>query len=91
MAKQVRASWDAATKLAADKFMEAKKDFVVLASGRLANEDLFNLKSLADQAGGTAFLYSRMGGGELTSLVGVGAGTNFGNDGHGHDHRRGGF
>src|SRR6266496_4547303 len=37
------ASWDAATKLAAENFKKAKKDFVVLASGRLSNEDLFNL------------------------------------------------
>ncbi|HEX9838654.1 MAG TPA: molybdopterin-dependent oxidoreductase, partial [Anaerolineales bacterium] len=76
-----RASWDAATKLAADNFLTAKKDFVILASGRLANEDLFNLKSLADLAGGQAYLYSHMGGGELTTLVGVGAGTNFGSMG----------
>jgi NADH-quinone oxidoreductase subunit G len=75
--KLVRASWDAATKLAADNFLKAKKDFVVLASGRLSNEDLFNLKSLVDHSEGSAYLYSRMGGGELTSLVGVGEGTNF--------------
>jgi NADH-quinone oxidoreductase subunit G len=74
--KLSRASWDAATKLAAEKFTKNKKDFVVLASGRLSNEDLFNLKSLADTAGGKAILYSDMGGGELTKLVGVGAGTN---------------
>ncbi|MGZ9226222.1 MAG: NADH-quinone oxidoreductase subunit NuoG [Anaerolineales bacterium] len=79
--KLARASWDAATKLAADHFLAAKKDFVILASGRLANEDLFNLKSLADLAGGQAYLYSHMGGGELTTLVGVGAGTNFGSMG----------
>ncbi len=81
--KLARASWDAATKLAAENFSKAKKDFVVLASGRLANEDLFNLKSLADTAGGTAILYSEMGGGELTQLVGVGAGTNIGTMGAG--------
>ncbi len=78
-----RASWDAATKLAAENFAKAKKDFVVLASGRLANEDLFNLKSLADHAGGTAILYSDMGGGDLISLVGPGAGTNLGSLGAG--------
>ncbi len=78
-----RASWDAATKLAAENFVSAKKNFVVLASGRLANEDLFNLKSLADHAGGSAVLYSDMGGGELTQLVGVGAGTNIGKMGAG--------
>jgi len=55
----------------------------VLASGRLANEDLFNLKSLADTTGGKAILYSDMGGGDLTSLVGVGQGTNIGTMGKG--------
>jgi NADH-quinone oxidoreductase subunit G len=81
--KLARASWDAATKLAAEKFLKAKKDFVVLASGRLSNEDLFNLKTLADHAGGKSYLYSHMAGGELTALVGVGAGTNFGSMGTG--------
>jgi NADH-quinone oxidoreductase subunit G len=75
------ASWEAATKLAADNFLTAKKDFVILASGRLSNEDLFNLKSLAQHAGGQAYLYSHMAGGELTTLVGVGAGTNLGSMG----------
>ncbi|MCI0554145.1 MAG: NADH-quinone oxidoreductase subunit NuoG [Anaerolineae bacterium] len=82
--KLTRASWDAATKLAADHFLAAKKDFLILASGRLANEDLFNLKSLADLSGGKAYLYSHMGGGELTSLVGVSNGTNFGSMGKGN-------
>ena len=81
--KLARASWDAATKLAADNFLKAKKDFVILASGRLSNEDLFNLKTLADHSEGNAYLYSNMAGGELTSLVGVGAGTNFGKMGAG--------
>jgi NADH-quinone oxidoreductase subunit G len=80
--EQVRASWDEATKLVADKFQQAKNDLVVLASGRLSNEDLFNLKQLADHAGGMAYLYSRMGGGELTSLVGV-SDSNFANMGAG--------
>lgn len=81
--KLARASWDNAIKTAAENFTANKKDFVVLASGRLSNEDLFNLKSLADTAGGEAILYSDMGGGELTQLVGVGAGTNLGKMGKG--------
>src|SRR5215208_1892415 len=76
--KLTSASWDAATKIAADQFLAMKKDFVILASGKLANEDLFNLKSLAEHAGGQAYLYSHMDGGGLTAQVGVGAGTNFG-------------
>jgi NADH-quinone oxidoreductase subunit G len=81
--KLARVSWDAATKLAAQNFVSAKKNFVVLASGRLANEDLFNLKSMADTAGGMAILYSDMGGGDVTALVGVGQGTNIGRMGKG--------
>ena len=81
--KLARVSWDAATKLAAENFQKAKKNFVILASGRLSNEDLFNLKSLADHSEGRALLYSDMAGGELTSLVGVGEGTDFGKMGAG--------
>jgi NADH-quinone oxidoreductase subunit G len=81
--KLARASWDAVTKLAAENFQKAKKNFVILASGRLANEDLFNLKSLAEHSDGRAVLYSHMAGGELTSLVGVSEGTNFGRMGVG--------
>ena len=75
--KLSRASWETATELAGQKFKAAKKDFVVLASGRLSNEDLYNLKTLTEHSEGTAYLYSRMGGGEVTSMVGVGEGTNF--------------
>jgi len=81
--KLTRASWEAATKAAGESFSKAKKNFVVLASGRLSNEDLFNLKALADQVGGRAVLYSGMGGGDLTSVVGVGQGTNIGEMGTG--------
>ena len=81
--KLARVSWTSAITHAAENFLKFKKDFVVLASGRLANEDLFNLKSLADTAGGKAILYSDMGGGDLTSLVGVGQGTNIGDMGKG--------
>ena len=81
--KLARSSWDTATQQAGEAFAKAKANFLVLASGRLSNEDLFNLKALADQVGGQAVLYSDMGGGDLTPLVGVGApapgplGTNF--------------
>ena len=74
----VHVSWDEATKAAAETL---KNDSVILASCKLANEDLFNLKSLADQAGGKAYLYSHMGGGDVTTFVGVGEGTNIGSMG----------
>jgi NADH-quinone oxidoreductase subunit G len=68
-------SWEEATGVAANQL---KNNLVVLASGKLANEDLFSLKSLADQAGGKAYLYSYMAGGDMTAMLGVGEGTNFG-------------
>lgn len=73
----VEASWDEALDLAANRFRSAGKDLLTLASGRLSNEDLFNLNQLTTSLGGKAILYSHMGGGDLTPLVGVGAGTNF--------------
>ncbi|MEW5938697.1 MAG: NADH-quinone oxidoreductase subunit NuoG [Chloroflexota bacterium] len=81
--KLAKVSWKSALDLASEKLASFKKNLVVLASGRLANEDLFNLKSLADLAGGEAVLYTDMGGGELTSLVGVSDGTNLGSMGKG--------
>lgn len=44
---------------------------VTLAGGRLANEDLFNLKQLTQKAHGRAFLYGNMDGGEITNQVGL--------------------
>jgi NADH-quinone oxidoreductase subunit G len=81
--KLARASWNTAVDLAAAKMSAAKDDTIVLASGRLSNEDLFNLKALADGLGGQALLYSDMGGGDLTALVGVGEGTDLGTLGKG--------
>jgi len=81
--KLEHASWDEATKLAADKFLKAKENFVILVSGRLANEDLYNLKELSEYSQGKVYLYSHMAGGELTSLVGASEGTNFGGMGAG--------
>jgi NADH-quinone oxidoreductase subunit G len=76
-------SWEDAIRLAAQKLAEAGKDAVILAGGRLSNEDLFNLKQLADGLGGQALLYTDMGGGELTTAMGVTAGTNFSDMGPG--------
>jgi len=76
------ATWEDAIKEVSSKLAEAKSDTVVLASGRLSNEDLFNLKSLADGLGGKAVLYTDMGGGDLVAQIGVGQGTNFSDMGH---------
>ncbi len=70
-------SWEQAIKFTAGRLADSKKNTVILAGGRLSNEDLFNLKQLADGLGGQAVLYTSMGGGELTTALGVLAGTNF--------------
>lgn len=73
----VAASWTESLQAVSKAFSAAKKDSVFLASGRLSNEDLFNLKQLADHLGSEALLYTHMGGGDLTASFGVSAGTNF--------------
>ena len=70
-------SWESALDLVAERLRTAGSDLLVLASGRLANEDLFNLQSLASQLGGQPVLYSYMAGGDLTAQVGFAPGTNF--------------
>jgi NADH-quinone oxidoreductase subunit G len=77
------ASWDEALNEVSSKLAEAKTETVVLASGRLSNEDLFNLKALAGGLGGKTVLYTDMGGGDLVMQVGVGQGTNFSDLGQG--------
>ncbi|HTP01710.1 MAG TPA: NADH-quinone oxidoreductase subunit NuoG [Anaerolineales bacterium] len=71
--KLSRSTWEAAAQQAGEAFARAKSNLLVIGSGRLSNEDLFNLKTLAEQVGGKAVLYSEMGGGDLTTLVGVGS------------------
>ncbi len=71
------ASWDEALELVAKRFKEAGSDLLTLASGRISNEDLFNLRSLSNHLGGSTALYSEMAGGDLVAQVGVGQGSNF--------------
>lgn len=79
--KLVETSWKVAVEEAGNKVKG--NQVVVLASGRLSNEDLFNLKQLADGLGGEALLYDSLPGGELTTRYGVSAGTNLGDLGKG--------
>jgi NADH-quinone oxidoreductase subunit G len=72
-----KAAWNTAIAEIGNKVEGNKDGFVVLAGGRLSNEDLYNLKQLADGLGGEVLLDTHMGGGELTASFGVPAGTNF--------------
>jgi NADH-quinone oxidoreductase subunit G len=69
--------WEDVLDVVEERLKVVGKDLLVLASGRLSNEDLFNLKQLAEGTGAKSALYTHMAGGELISQAGVGKGTNF--------------
>jgi NADH-quinone oxidoreductase subunit G len=80
----VPATWEEALDAAVHGFRQAQNSqsespnsFLVVGSGRLANEDAFNLHRLAEGLGGRSTLYTTMSGGDQVAQVGVGVGTNF--------------
>lgn len=77
------ASWETALDLAAAKLKAAGKDTLILAGGRLSNEDLFNLKKLADGLGAQTALYTHVGGGDLVAQLGLISGSNLSDVGKG--------
>jgi NADH-quinone oxidoreductase subunit G len=70
-------SWEEAIEAAVQGFRQADNSFLAIGSGRLANEDAFNLKLLADGLGGQSALYATMSGGDQVNQYGVEVGTNF--------------
>jgi NADH-quinone oxidoreductase subunit G len=79
----VSIGWDEVLSYVAENFRHAGKSLLALASGRLSNEDLFNLSELANGVGGKSALYTHMAGGDLVTQVGVGPGTNLSDLGKG--------
>jgi NADH-quinone oxidoreductase subunit G len=73
----VPATWEEALGLVAEHFKKASHGLLTLVSGRLSNEDLFNLRQLTSNLGGQSVLYSQMAGGDKVAQVGLGQGTNF--------------
>ncbi len=68
----VKATWEEALGLVAQRLKDVKgADALFLAGGRLPNEDLFNLRKLAEGLGGTPALYTDMAGGEWTARIGL--------------------
>lgn len=76
--KLVETGWDEALYAAAEKIKQAGNGLVTLASGRLTNEDLFNLRKMTASRGGTFIGYSRMAGGEVVNRYGMPPGSNLG-------------
>ena len=75
--------WDEALEAAAAGLKQAGENLVVLAGGRLPNEDLFTLRKLAEARGGTAALHDTLGGGDQTAAAGFAPGSNLGSLGKG--------
>jgi NADH-quinone oxidoreductase subunit G len=72
----VEIGWDEVLSYVAENFKDAGENLLTLASGRLSNEDLFNLNELTSGLGGKAALYTDMAGGDLVAQLGVSKGTN---------------
>jgi len=72
------ATWDEALDLVVERFKATGDGLLTLAGGRLSNEDFFNLDALTKALGGSSVLYTDMGGGELTTRVGLAPGSNLG-------------
>jgi NADH-quinone oxidoreductase subunit G len=79
----VSIGWDEVLSYVAENFKHAGHRVLALASGRLSNEDLFNLSELANGVGGKSALYTHMAGGDLVAQLGVAPGTNLANLGTG--------
>ena len=79
----VAIGWDEILSYVAENFQHAGNNLLALASGRLSNEDLFNLSELASGLGGKSALYTHMAGGDMVALLGVGKGTNLSDLGQG--------
>ena len=76
---QPAGSWAEALTAVAEAIQGAEGPLVTLVSGRLSNEDLYNLARLTDHLGGQKVLYTFMGGGEVVAQVGLGTGSNLAN------------
>ncbi len=66
------ATWQEALERVAQAFREAGEALVTMVSGRLSNEDLFNLARLTDHLGGRKVLDTFLEGGAWTDRVGLG-------------------
>jgi NADH-quinone oxidoreductase subunit G len=81
--KLVPVTWEEAYQRVEDKLRADQVRLVSLAGGRLTNEDLFNFQQLNQSQNGKAVLYSQMAGGDITTQIGLGKGTNFSDIGKG--------
>jgi len=69
-------SWDETLGFVADRLKNIGEGLLTIVSGRLPNEDLYNLQKLTEALGGKSALYTHMAGGDLVAHYGLGEGSN---------------
>ncbi len=79
----VPVTWEEALEAAALKIRGVVQNMVTLVGGVLSNEDLFTIRQLTASKCAEPDLYDWMAGGDLTTKVGVGSGSNLGDLGKG--------
>ena len=81
--KFVETSWEDSINFLTHRLENIQDKLLTIVSGRLSNEDLFNLKELTLGLGGSIGLYTQMAGGDLTSRYGLSGDSNLTNLGEG--------
>ncbi len=76
-------SWDDTLGFVADRLTNIGEGLLTVVSGRLSNEDLYNLRVLTEFIGGKTALYTHMAGGDLTAQFGLSEGSNLADLGQG--------
>jgi NADH-quinone oxidoreductase subunit G len=76
-------SWEDTIGFVGDRLKNIGEGLLTVVSGRLPNEDLYNLKKLTDSIGGKTALYTHMAGGDLTAQFGLSEGSNLAELGEG--------
>jgi len=81
--KLVPNTWDDALDFIEHRLENIQDGLLTIVSGRLPNEDLFNLRVLTEGLGGEIGLYTHMAGGDTAAQFGLGSGSNLGDLGEG--------
>jgi len=81
--KFVETSWGDAFDFLVHRLENIQDKLLTIVSGRLPNEDLFNLRELTLGLGGSIGLYTHMAGGGLTGRYGLPSGSNLADLGEG--------
>jgi NADH-quinone oxidoreductase subunit G len=81
--KLVENNWDDTFDFLAHRLENIQEGLLTLVSGRIPNEDIFNLRKITEGLGGVIGLYTQMAGGDLVAQFSLGSGSNLADMGEG--------